>query len=226
MKNVYIIVEGQSEENFIKKILAPYFANQNIYLTAERVITGKNSFGKACKGGGTSYKLYKNHLSKRIKQFKNQQQYKFSTMIDFYALPTDFPKFETLNKSLDKYQQIEFLEKNFFEDINSTNFIPYIQLHEFETLLFNDLSKIADEFFDISCDLNSFEKDISSYENLELINSSKENAPSKRIDKFVHGNYCGSKVTSSFNILKDTSVETLRKKFKHFDSWLSKIEQC
>ena len=42
MINIYIIVEGQSEEKFIKEILSPYFAHQNIFLHPERVITGKD----------------------------------------------------------------------------------------------------------------------------------------------------------------------------------------
>ncbi|HID03378.1 MAG TPA: hypothetical protein EYP18_09255, partial [Desulfobacterales bacterium] len=72
MINIYVVVEGNSEEKFINDILSEYFANKSIFIQAEKVITGKNSVGKICKGGGNSYKYYKNHLQKRIKQFSKQ----------------------------------------------------------------------------------------------------------------------------------------------------------
>lgn len=224
MKTLYIIVEGQSEERFVKEVLAPYFVNKNIFLMAECVITGKSSQGKSCKGGGNSYKLYQNHLVKRIKQFEKVHNYYFSTMIDLYAIPNDFPSFDESKRYTDKYEHIEFLEENFRNDISVPNFIPYIQLHEFESLLLHDIQKIADEFFDTIVNVKKFQEEIEKYDNLELVNSSKESAPSKRIDKYTNGQYCGRKVTSSFNILKDIDIDFLRSKYHHFNEWLTKIE--
>ncbi|NEW61188.1 DUF4276 family protein, partial [Sulfurovum sp. bin170] len=192
MINVYIIVEGQSEEKFVKEILSPYFAHKKIFLHPERVITGRDKLGKACKGGGDSYKLYKNHLQKRIKQFHKQKNYYFTTMIDLYALPKDFPKLKDAKRYYNKkYEYISFLEKAFSDDIGFSNFLPYIQLHEYETLLFCDINCIVDEFFDLEDD-KLYEKittDIKSYDNIELINDSKETAPSKRLNKYTNGEY-------------------------------------
>jgi len=224
---LYIIVEGQSEEKFVKEILTPYFAPKNIFLQVERVITGKDKMGKACKGGGNSYQLYKNHLQNRIKQFSKNKNYFFTTMIDLYALPNDFPKIKEVEEYNDKYKSIAFLERAFFEDIGYNNFIPYIQLHEYETLLFCDINAIVDEFFDLD-DGKLYEtiiNDIKKYDNIELINNSKETAPSKRLDKYTKGAYCGQKVTSSFNILQKIDISILRDKCEHFNYWLEKIEQ-
>jgi hypothetical protein len=225
MKSVYIVVEGQSEEKFVKEVLTPYFARKNIFLYPEIVITGRNSKGKLCKGGGDSYQLYKNHLQRLIRQFSHTQNFYFTTMIDLYALSTDFPRFNESQKYSDKYELIAFLEKSFAEDICSNNFIPYIQLHEFETLLLHDIQKIGDEFFDTSINVNKFQEEIAGYSNLELVNNSKENAPSKRIDKYTHGHYCGRKVTSSFNILKNVNIDMLRGKYQHFNGWLGMLER-
>lgn len=224
MKNIYIVVEGQSEENFVKNILTPYFAHKNIFLTAEAVITGKNSKGKLCKGGGDSYKLYKNHISKLAKQFSNVKDYYFSTMIDLYALSNDFPKFNEISRFSDKYELVKHLEDGLGEDINIDNFIPYIQLHEFESLLLHDIQKIADEFFDISVDVQKFKEEIAQYGNLELVNDSKETAPSKRINKYTGGQYCGRKVSASKNILDNVDVDLLRSNFRHFNDWLTSLE--
>lgn len=225
MKYIYIIVEGQSEERFVKNILTPYFEAKNIFLNAERVITGRDSKGNACKGGGSSYQLYKNHLIKRLKQFSNAQNYYFTTMIDLYAISNDFPNFDESKIYIDKYKKIDFLEESFYKDIGADNFIPYIQLHEFETLMFHDLQKIADEFFEIKVNLKEFQKEINQYDNLELINSSFSKAPSKRIDKYTNGQYCGRKVSASSNILKDVDINILREKYIHFNKWLQLIEE-
>ena len=61
-------------------------------------------------------------------------------------------------------------------------------------------------------------KDIKSYENIELINDSKETAPSKRLDKYTNGNYCGQKTTSSINILKNIDDEISKIVKKDLDS--------
>jgi len=226
MINIYIIVEGQSEEKFVKEVLSPYFAPKNIFLYPERVITGKDKLGRACKGGGNSYQLYKNHILKRIKQFNRQKNYYFTTMIDLYALPKDFPQLQEAQQYSDKYSYIDFLEKAFLDDIGSNNFFPYIQLHEYETLLFCDIDAIVDEFFDLEDD-RLYDKiiiDIKSYDNIELINDSRETAPSKRLDVYTNGNYCGRKTTSSINILKKIDISVLRRKCQHFDRWLNNIE--
>ena len=131
MINLYIIVEGQSEEKFIKEILSPYLSKRGIFLYPEIVITGKSINGRACKGGGNSYQLYKNHIQKRIKQFRNQSSYYFTTMIDLYALPTDFPNFKEAQKyHNDKYKYVSFLEEAFYKDIFCHTY-SYMNLRHF-----------------------------------------------------------------------------------------------
>jgi hypothetical protein len=60
---LYFIVEGRTEEEFIKEVLRPYLEAKHIFIQGvEAVITGKNHDGKYCKGGGSNYEYYKNHL--------------------------------------------------------------------------------------------------------------------------------------------------------------------
>ncbi len=223
MIQIYVIVEGKSEERFVKEILTDYLVNKNIGIVAEKVITGKNSNGKACKGGGNSYRIYKNYIIERIKQYSNQNNFYFSTMIDYYAIPGDFPKLKEAAKIKNIYDKINFLEERFEEDIGFKNFIPYLQLHEFETLCFSDINAIQETFFDMDM-LENIRKDIKNYENIELINDSKETAPSKRLDRYTNGLYCQAKVSTGLNILKQIDIEVLRQKCQHFDDWLKKME--
>jgi len=146
---LYFIVEGRTEKEFIKEILKPFFETKHIFVQGiELVITGKNRNGKYCKGGGMNYDYYKNHLLKRMKQFKNRKDLYFTTMIDLYALPKTFPNYKIYKNEKNKYNKVEALEREFKNDINQNNFLPYIQLHEFETLLLSDLSKFKEYYID------------------------------------------------------------------------------
>jgi hypothetical protein len=67
----------------------------------------------------------------------------FTTMIDLYALPDDFPGFENCATRGNATDRVECLEERLAQDIAHLRFIPYIQLHEFEALLFSDVSQIC-----------------------------------------------------------------------------------
>jgi hypothetical protein len=222
--NIYVIVEGQCEENFVNNILKPYFFSKNIFLKPEQVITGKDKHGTVCKGGGNSYGLYKKHIQNRIKNCTKQKNCYITTMIDFYGLPNDFPKSNDTSKKT-TYDTIKLWEKTFFDDIGVDNFIPYIQLYEFETLLYCDIDKICDEFFDL--DIKNLKvkitKDIQQFDNIELINNSIDTSPSKRLNKLTDGKYCNSKVASSTNILKKIDIKTMLQKCTHFKYWIEKL---
>jgi len=47
----YFIVEGRTEEEFVKEILRPFLETKQIFVQGvEQVITGKMHTGKYCKG--------------------------------------------------------------------------------------------------------------------------------------------------------------------------------
>ncbi|MEZ4607393.1 MAG: DUF4276 family protein [Deinococcales bacterium] len=93
------------------------------------------------KGGLVNY----DHLKRDLKDLlQNKAVDKVTTMFDLYALPSNFPKLgEIHQKGIEKALE---LEKALFEDVNHPKLLPYIQVHEFETLLFSDVSKFALDF--------------------------------------------------------------------------------
>jgi len=58
-------------------------------------------------------------------------------------LPSDFPKWDEARRLCDPYEKVKVLEVGLKEDIGDAYFIPYIQLHEFEGLLFSDVETIG-----------------------------------------------------------------------------------
>lgn len=138
MRRLYLLVEGQTEETFVRELLTPHYAHIGLYITPIIVSTSPGH-----KGGVTSYGKVKPQISRLCKQDRHAS---VSTLFDLYALPGNFP-----GKAVDEYpaqgtgeQKADFLEARLAEDINETNFIPYLMVHEFETLLFVKPEKFSD----------------------------------------------------------------------------------
>ncbi|RKZ66138.1 MAG: hypothetical protein DRR16_08715 [Candidatus Parabeggiatoa sp. nov. 3] len=77
-----------------------------------------------------------------------------STFFDLYRLPNDFPQFKEAQKQQEPLQRVNYLETAFENNINHDKFIPYIQLYEFEGLLFSEVQAI-DECVTLTLDTPS-----------------------------------------------------------------------
>ncbi|RTJ49132.1 ATPase [Campylobacter jejuni] len=213
----YVICEGQSEEKFINETLGSYFHNANIYLTPLIIPTSKGH-----KGGALAYNRVVDFIVKKLKQ---DPQAFMTTMFDYYGLDDEFLK---ENKAdTDIYEYIEKIQKDFDEAIkqkcDTNKFFSYIQPHEFESLLFSDITKIikADAEWNegLICELECI---IEKYNNPELINNSKETSPSHRLKKiFSSPSY--KKVLHGSKIAKEIGIDNIRSKCKHFNKWCEKI---
>ena len=91
MKILYIIVEGQVEEDFVKNVIKPHLLQFGIQAIANQLSTN----AKGQKGGGVSYYRAKRQISIRM---KNDPSSWVTTMFDFYKLDTDFPKYNEIEK--------------------------------------------------------------------------------------------------------------------------------
>lgn len=129
MKRLYIVVEGQTEEEFVKSILAPHLLEQGILCVTPVAIHR----GRGARGGMVSYEPLKDDTLRLLREGDAPL---VSTLIDFFRCP-DTPGKEVWNKATNHQQEVELREQEIGRDIGSRHFIPYIQLHEFEALLFS-----------------------------------------------------------------------------------------
>ena len=99
---------------------------------------------KNARGGMLTYNhaLTDLYLLQQTKQNGDYERHLFTTMFDLYALPDDFPGFDASKTISDPYSKVNRLETDFATAINDKRFIPYIQLHEFEALLFCGIEHI------------------------------------------------------------------------------------
>jgi len=140
MRRINIIAEGRTEVKFIEKILSEYhlFKDNEIYLSAITIETSRGH-----KGGDIQFhKRYKKEVKRLLKEKDNPI---VSSLIDFFRLYKDFPSYDNSKKITNKYEKIKFLEDSIAKEIekeigiDAYRFLPYIQLHEFEALLFSDI---------------------------------------------------------------------------------------
>jgi len=216
-KKILVLVEGQTEEGFIKRVLSPYYYSKEIFLTPTIINTKRVLQGPNYKGGVTSYQQVKKDL---FPLFNDTSASIITTMIDYYALPDDFPGFKEKPAS-NCYKRVEFMEEKFSNDIKKQRFVPYFQLHEFEALIFASAAIFGSVFINETMGINQVNQINSKFSSPEEINEHPESAPSKRL-KNIFPSY--QKTFHSSLILSHASVDNLRTKCPHFNAWLTRLE--
>ena len=215
MKRLYIIVEGQTEQEFVNSMIAPYMQQHGVYTVTPLLIRTS----KTGRGGFVNYEHLKNDAKKLLSSKKSD--FVVSTFVDFFRIP-EVPQKERWEKKATHIEQVEEMEQCIAEDINDSRFIPYIQLHEFEALLFSS-NKGFESFFSED-NAKDTQQIINTFNNPENINTTPTGAPSKRLlaikddyDKVIEGNL----------IALEVGINDILTKCPRFRAWIEKlIEAC
>ena len=222
--DVYIVVEGPAEQTFVRDVLAPHMAQKRIYM--HPVLIGKPGH----KGGDVRFVRAKSDIGNFLKQRSDTF---ISTMFDYFRIDSSWPGKEkalqqiSSGSTLTASHKAEILEaathneiKRSFPGHNSENrFIPYIEMHEFEALLFSDAYILA-EMTEI--DVSQLLKIIEGFDNPEEINDDPAKAPSKRLCALTRGY---RKVAMGKTVSEAIGIQAIRSKCPHFDHWLTKLEE-
>lgn len=216
MKRLIIICEGITEKQFCAEILYTHFFQKGIII--ETPLT------KRAHGGFVSWEYLKRDINNLL---KGDRQAYVTLFIDLYGLHKGekFPGWaDALKKKniYDRVTQLEIAMQQAVDEHSSHRFIPNYIIHEFEGLLFNDIS-IINEQFEVTEIKNKiqFEKIFTDYPNPEEINEGSETAPSKRLEKHIIGY---KKVLFANRIANAIGLEAMRKKCRHFNEWIEKLE--
>ncbi|MEW5829456.1 MAG: DUF4276 family protein [Chloroflexota bacterium] len=223
MSRLNILVEGQTEETFVNNVLSPHLGQFGVFAVARKVETGRK-WNKIFRGGldqARGYTKLKKDMALWMREDQNPDAF-FTTMIDLYAIPADFPG-RDISIGLPVYERVRNIEQAFAEDINHPRFIPYIQVHEFEALLFSDPRQFDWEFIDHDSAIQKLVVLLSAFENPELINDDPDTAPSKRIINELPA-YKHRKASAGPVIAEKIGLPILRSKCPHFDEWLTRLE--
>jgi hypothetical protein len=225
MKRLNIIVEGSTEEVFVNDLLVGHFASLDIFISARKIKTGWDRLNnKPSKGGLLKYIKFRNDVLRWIQSDRNLSNTWYTSMIDLYAFPKDdLSPYKTNIQSMhNPYQKIQALESAIAVDINHPKFIPYVQLHEFESFLLVEPDKLITMYPSQQLYIDKLKRDIGD-KKPEEINESSHTAPSKRIIKYLP-DYEGQKAQVGPLVAQEIGLSELRCNCPHFNEWLTKLE--
>ena len=216
MVKVLILVEGQTEEVFVKNLLCPHLRNRGVLPVPVIVATKRLLTGDKQRGG---YVPYARLRAEVLRLLHDSSAACITTMLDYYGLAPDFPGRETPagRTAVDKVLSVE---RAWTTDINHQRFAPYLALHEFEAMLFTGPAEIANSFGQPG--LQSTLRTIrASFPTPEDINDHEETAPSRRLGKLFPGY---NKPFYGELIAERIGIERIRAECVHFAAWLALLE--
>ena len=216
MKRCLMLVEGQTEERFVKDVLCPVFEPRGVFLFPTILTTKVVKSGPNFKGGVTNYAKLRADLSKLLLDTGAV----VTTMIDYYGLPEDTPgmRDRPLASARDRVMDVEAA---IYNDVGAPrNFTPFLALHEFEALLFADheITAATIPAREKAAELLAVAGGLAP----EDINENRETAPSKRLQK-VFPSF--KKTLHGPTAAKRIGLEAIRARCPHFDSWITRLEQ-
>ncbi len=217
MREVFVICEGPTELSFVKDVLASYLAKRQLYLTPTRI--GKPRH----KGRGVTYHRLLSTLKPRL---LGNSQPVCTTLVDYYGLLATFPGKREANELRDIAAKADCIHTALltrlaedFDKYTLRRFVPYVQMHEFEGLLFSDPTALAraigkpwlkSEFTEIR---NAFATP-------EHIDDSPNTAPSKRVISLVD-DY--QKVIMGRAAALEIGIKPMREQCSLFSDWLDRL---
>lgn len=221
MTRLIMVVEGQSEEAFVKDVLVPHLANHGVGASA--TIVGKvvaQKRGHRHRGGG-SFKHWRADIG-RILRGDASANLRVTTLFDLYGLPDDFPGLSEHGADTDTLRRAAALEAALGQELGDCRLLPYVQRHEFEALVLAALPAL-DGLFDADDDRRGLANLAASTAGTcpEDVNDGQASAPSKRLAHHVPG---FRKTLHGPAALKTAGLQTIRTACPRFDAWVHRLE--
>lgn len=218
-----VLVEGQTEENFVNIVLAPYLYDRGYTSVSARLLGNARQRGR--RGGIKSWDSARKDILNHLKQ---DQSVFVTTMVDYYGLRQSWPgrpeasqlSFSGRAASIQR-QLLDDVSEELGDNFDARRFVPYIVMHEFEGLLFSDAEGLGRgaSRTDLSSDFQAIRDEFTTPEE---INDSPETAPSKRITGLFPGY---QKVLHGVSAVKEIGLETIRRECRLFSGWITELEQ-
>jgi hypothetical protein len=216
MTRLLILVEGQSEEIFVERTLAPHLARRGVYVKPSLLWTKRSPKGGGSRGGVSNW----NQILKSLHPLTRDGDAWVSTLLDFYGLPEDFPGLPEALGVGNSQEKVVALQDRFAAELKHPRFIPFLALHESETWLFSAPDAVEAHFGKehLADRLRAAVREAGAP---ELINHGADTHPKARLKDLASG----YKETSDGPILLEKiGIAAVRAACPHFDGWLKQLE--
>jgi hypothetical protein len=214
---VVVLVEGLTEQRFVKQLLAPYLAKRGVYLTP--IILDK----PGQKGGEVKFARAKIDIRRHLKQRRDTW---ITLLVDYYGIRDDWPGYAESKRQTDHIRKADIMKKatakqvqQLFPNQNPTNrFIPYVSMHEIEALYFSDPACLSEK---LGVDQQLIDAILVECGEPEKINDHNTTAPSKRLknlsDRF-------KKTSTGIAIAIEIGIQKMRGACPLFNHWVTTLE--
>lgn len=219
MVRVHVIAEGQTEEAFINRVVAPSLYPAGIYLYPTTLSTSKHA-----KGGAVSFERFLFHAKNLLKQ---EQDTYLTTFLDLYGLDTDFPNHTQSQQCSDIYARAQCLEQALQASViaevacRPERFFVHIQPYEYEGLLFSDVHALAAVEPKWQEHAEKLSQVRNAFETPEHINDSYETKPSRRLEELLKPKY--RKTTHGPLAAKEIGLSVIEQACPHFKKWMDHL---
>lgn len=215
MIRVYIVVEGASEEAFVNAVLAPDLWPADVYLTP--IVIGP----PGSRGGRVTLDRVVDHLTLLLKQ---ELGVYCTTLIDYYGRGSGWPPIPAHLPAAAAAALLEQavagrLSAALPDQRTEVRCLPYVQLHEFEALLFSDATAFAHAIGrpDLVAAFVAVRQAVATPEDID---DGPATAPSKRL-LAVHPRY--RKVIEGQQAATAIGVAAMRRACPRFDQWVARL---
>lgn len=226
MARLLVHVEGETEETFVNVLLGAHLASRGYENVSARIIG--NARQRSRRGGIRPWVGVKKDI---VRHLKEDQRCISTTMVDYYGLPSSGDKAwpgRATAASLSLADKAATVEDALLHDVslelgsdfNSSRFVPFVVMHEFEGLLFSDCVAFARGVGrpGIEAALQTIRDDFSTPEEID---DSPETAASKRVGILIPGY---QKPLLGVQAASEIGMEKIRQECPHFRAWLDKLE--
>lgn len=216
MHKVLMLVEGQTEEAFVKNLLSAHLRDRSVTAIPVIVATKRLLTGDKKRGGFVPYSRLR---AEALRLLNDSSAVCVTTMLDYYGLAPEFPGREK-PAGRTALEKVNSVEQAWAADIGNPRFLPYLALHEFEAMLFTEPAVIAS-----SLGQSGLQPQLQGirarFPTPEDINDHEETAPSRRLGKLFPGY---NKPFYGELIAERIGIEKIRGECVHFASWLAQLE--
>lgn len=218
MIRVHVICEGQTEEMFVNELLVPTFLAKDLLLVP--ALIGRPGH----KGGNFKFERLQTDVKNRL---LGERTAYCTTFFDYYGLPQSFPGKDIHDSQVDIVTKATSVQEAMTTELTRLigddamrRFIPFIQMYEFESLLFSDPIAFARGISKehLSQNLTDIAEQ---FDSPEHINNSPQTAPSKRIEGLIRGY---EKPLMGTLAALEVGLDSMRQNCELFDNWLRQLE--
>jgi hypothetical protein len=206
-----VSVEGPTEYEFCREVLGPHLTAFAVHVEPKIVVTKRNLCGPNATGGAIGIERFRNEVRRLLPSFDF-----VTTLYDFYGFkgrePGETPDAlcRRMSLSLDQPRHL----------------IAYVQVYEFEALLFSAPSTLA-RYLDNPLFGAAMETVAVACGGAEQVNDGPQTAPSRRLIKLFH-DHLNQRYDKTFHgplLAMEIGLSAIRSACPRFNAWLTRLER-